>query len=140
MKIKDLIYLSIASMTSIVMFTSATICSSLNINLFGLDEKNYILLWVLQIILIIKSTCGTILIMPNKIGLKEMVYGFITADIVIAIWFILGMTLFIFPLQVLIVQMLVLVFYRGIRFRNPIRKGHFMVINIKHEFATEGVI
>jgi lysylphosphatidylglycerol synthetase-like protein (DUF2156 family) len=68
-------------------------------------------LLLLQAVLVMKYVSGTLLAMPGNIKLKQVIAGFFCADLLIGIPLTYGNSSLVFSAEILIAQLVLVVFY-----------------------------
>jgi hypothetical protein len=109
MKIKETGCFLVAFIATVIIAIVSYICSPFTGNRVGfIGQTGFVLL---QVVLIIKYAVVLLLIMPDRFVFRQVIFGFLTADIVVAVATITNKSPLSFSACIITVQIVFMCFY-----------------------------
>jgi hypothetical protein len=109
MKIKETGCFLVAFIATVVIAIVSDMCSPFTGNRVGfIGQTGFVLL---QVVLIVKYAVVLLLIMPDRFVFRQVIFGFLTADIIVATATVINKSPASFSACIIIVQMIFMGFY-----------------------------
>jgi hypothetical protein len=110
MKIKETGCFLVAFIATVIIAIVSYICSPFTGNRVGfIGQTGFVLL---QVVLIVKYAVVLLLIMPDRFVFRQVIFGFLTADIIVATATVIDKSPVSFSACIITVQIIFLCFYR----------------------------
>jgi hypothetical protein len=101
-------------------------------------QQGSICLLFLQIVLVLKYVSGTLLAMPGSVLLKQVIAGFICADIFVGVPIGCSQGTFRFTAEILIAQLALVIVYSLTERRSNVKIGATALWQPNHELSLHG--
>jgi hypothetical protein len=129
----------IVAITSIAMFVSLGLSQKFRFELLGASDRPVIDFVILQVLLLIKYVAAIIVLTPAKVNINQLALGFLAADLLVGVLSIPQASFLILPVPVIIIQVMLLLMYRGINRQYLITLNTYKMPQITKRLATEGL-
>jgi hypothetical protein len=124
-----------ASIMSVIMFAWANFFFLLNQDPENVFLQNKLALLLLQGALLIKYITGSLLIMPNKIIIKQIGFGFIITDLVLTAY----TGTINFPIEIVMVQLMLMAVYVSFKERYAIKQRFNQLFAAKSRVIIQSI-
>ena len=135
MKIKETGCFLVAFAATVIIAIVSAICSPFTGNRVGfIGQTGFVLL---QVVLIVKYAVVLLLIMPNRFIFRQVIYGFLSADVIIAAATLINKSHVSFSACFITVQIVFMCFYRFFEREKPSAIGGVNYTSFKNGFMMD---